>query len=133
MLHCLLTNDDFPSSLGMNTYLKKKNTISNRLTFEDYFEIIAFDCEKYKDKLKMQDIPFTPFQIFWIMSSTSFCDNSKMEVSDPKYDVSRLFALPSYRVNGPKMNSLSFPTDFKCKYDSKMNPIKKCSMFPKLD
>ncbi|ENN78488.1 hypothetical protein YQE_05052, partial [Dendroctonus ponderosae] len=79
------------------------------------------------------DIPFTPFQIFWIMSSTSFCDNSKMEVSDPKYDVSRLFALPSYRVNGPKMNSLSFPTDFKCKYDSKMNPIKKCSMFPKLD
>ncbi|ERL85003.1 hypothetical protein D910_02426 [Dendroctonus ponderosae] len=76
-------------------------------------------------------VPYDPYQVFWIMASTFFCNIQKLEESEDAWNGDfRMFQLPSYRVNGPKMNSIYFPQHFNCSLGTNMNPKKKCITFP---
>ncbi|KAH1014906.1 neprilysin-2 isoform X1 [Dendroctonus ponderosae] len=84
-------------------------------------------------EVKIEGISYDPYQVFWIMSSTYFCDNREMEESELEWTLSRYAAttrinlLPSYRINGPKMNSPYFAKDFNCSLITNMNSLKKCT------
>ncbi|XP_019757619.2 membrane metallo-endopeptidase-like 1 [Dendroctonus ponderosae] len=81
---------------------------------------------------ELPGVNYTANQIFWIMSSIHLCHDANLEHPDKMQEyltseIAYYYPVPSYRVNGPKVNSPSFAKDFSCQRNAKMNPNNKCT------
>ncbi|KAH1014905.1 hypothetical protein HUJ05_012713 [Dendroctonus ponderosae] len=79
---------------------------------------------------ELPGVNYTANQIFWIMSSIHLCHDANLEHPDKMQEyltseIAYYYPVPSYRVNGPKVNSPSFAKDFSCQRNAKMNPNNK--------
>uniref|UniRef100_A0A1B6DD22 Peptidase M13 N-terminal domain-containing protein n=1 Tax=Clastoptera arizonana TaxID=38151 RepID=A0A1B6DD22_9HEMI len=71
---------------------------------------------------------YTPQQMFWISAANTWC--SKYRPEGLKLRIITGFHSPGeFRVIGPFSNQESFAKDFKCPKGTKMNPVKKCSVW----
>ncbi|KAF7996215.1 hypothetical protein HCN44_001847 [Aphidius gifuensis] len=82
--------------------------------------------ELSNDEKQLPGLPFTPKQMFWISYASKYCGKTipktlRIGVSD--------HPINKFRVIGTSMNLPEFAEDFQCPSGSKMNPVKKCSVW----
>ncbi|KAK5645944.1 hypothetical protein RI129_004408 [Pyrocoelia pectoralis] len=85
-------------------------------------------AKRNQPELKLPGLNYTPNQMFWISAAQLWCSKFTNETikSALKYDP---HSPPEYRIIGPFSNSENFTKDFNCPLGSRMNPIKKCSVW----
>lgn len=71
---------------------------------------------------------YTPKQMFWISSAQVWCSKDRIEYMRLRL-MNGVHALDRWRVLGPMQNNKQFSEDFKCPIGSRMNPVKKCTVW----
>ena len=71
---------------------------------------------------------YSPLQLFWISSGNIWCIKQRPEVLK-ELIITDSHSPGEFRVVGPLSNMPEFAKDFNCPVGSKMNPIKKCSIW----
>lgn len=70
----------------------------------------------------------TPRQMFWISYANTMCSKSHPGFQD-LIILEDEHSPTEFRINGPLSNSKDFSKDFGCPKGSRMNPVKKCTMW----
>lgn len=84
--------------------------------------------KEFGEEKKLPSLPYTPKQLFWLSAANTWC--SKYRPETLQYIVlTSPHSPPRFRVNGPFSNRPEFAEDWKCPAGSKLNPVKKCSIW----
>ncbi|KAF7990966.1 hypothetical protein HCN44_000771 [Aphidius gifuensis] len=76
---------------------------------------------------RLPGLSYTPKQMFWISYAHVWCQRPTLELL--KLNVADVHPPNKFRVIGPLSNMPEFAKDFECPSGSKMNPVKKCSVW----
>ncbi|XP_043483808.1 neprilysin-2-like [Leptopilina heterotoma] len=77
---------------------------------------------------KLPGLDYTPWQLFWIKLAQMWCTKYRPQVLK-ELIVNDQHSPEEFRIRGSLSNSPEFSKDFQCPIGSKMNPIKKCSVW----
>ncbi|XP_044005703.1 ras-related C3 botulinum toxin substrate 1-like [Aphidius gifuensis] len=76
---------------------------------------------------RLPGLDYNSKQLFWISYANKWCE--KVTIEGSKSVLLDSHAPPEFRVIGPLSNMKEFSIDFQCPIGSKMNPIKKCTVW----
>ncbi|BET02258.1 Peptidase family M13 [Nesidiocoris tenuis] len=71
---------------------------------------------------------FTPRQLFWVSAASTWCSTYRDETLKNRITTG-VHSPAEFRVIGPMSNMPEFAKDFNCPLGSKMNPLKKCTVW----
>lgn len=77
---------------------------------------------------KLPGLSYTPLQLFWIKLAQTWCSKYRPQVLK-ELIVNDQHSPEEFRIRGSLSNSHEFAKDFQCPLGSKMNPVKKCSVW----
>lgn len=77
---------------------------------------------------KLPGLEYTSNQLFWISAAQNWCSKYRLEAVELQVTTD-VHAPEDFRVFGPFSNMDYFSKDFSCPLGSKMNPLKKCSVW----
>lgn len=110
---------------GINT--QGENIADNGGIKEAYLAYRKWVERNHPEK-KLPGLPYTPQQLFWISSANTWCSKYRPEAM--KLRITTGYHSPGkFRVIGPLSNMEDFSRDFNCPLGSKMNPVKKCTVW----
>lgn len=134
-LECLI--DQYESVVDKQTNLTLKGSITQQTNIADIGGIeIAY--KSYKHFIALHGVEkrlpglegYTPEQLFWISWAHVWCSRTRTEYQKVKIE-SGTHPPDPYRVLLPLSNSKDFARDFQCPENSRMNPVKKCTLWAK--
>lgn len=82
----------------------------------------------YGREAELPGLNYTPRQMFWISTASSFCDTVSLD-NLKRFIVDEHQVHPTFRVFGSLTNNEHFGKDFNCTVESPMNPAIKCKVF----
>ncbi|KAG0730217.1 Neprilysin-2 [Chionoecetes opilio] len=77
---------------------------------------------------KLPSLPYTPRQLFWLSAANVWCSKYRPETLKLRI-VTGAHSPAQFRVNGPFSNRPEFAKDWNCPVGSKLNPVKRCSVW----
>ena len=90
------------------------------------FLILDLWIRDHKEEGLLPGLIFNQRQLFWIRNAQQWCN--KHSIQDLKEGMTGVHTPDKYRLLGSLMLSDEFAKDFNCPKNSKMNPIRTCSV-----
>lgn len=110
---------------GINT--QGENIADNGGIKESYLAYQEW-VKRHGPEPRLPGLDYTPSQLFWISAAHTWC--SKYRPESLRLRITTGVHSPGeFRVQGPLSNMPEFAKDFSCPKGSRMNPVKKCSVW----
>ncbi|XP_043269935.1 neprilysin-2-like [Venturia canescens] len=114
--------------LDLNSFASRNDDIADHVgVTAAYFAYDKWRKENEPEK-KLPGLDYSPRQLFWIAHANSHCSKYQRKLFRDLYLLAE-HSPPKLRVNVPLSNMPEFSRDFKCSSYSKMNNVKKCSVW----
>ncbi|XP_011705369.1 PREDICTED: neprilysin-like, partial [Wasmannia auropunctata] len=109
--------------VGLNlngTNSQRENIADNGGTREAYYAYKEW-IKRNKLEQRLPGLPYSPEQMFWISAANLFCYKARPKAYS--------HSPTEFRIRGPLSNMEEFSRDFNCPVGSRMNPMKKCTVW----
>jgi len=115
-------------TLNVNGITTQGENIADNGGIKETFRAYESVVRKYGPEPILPGLEFSQRQLMWLSAATAWCS-----VRRPAALKNQVLTDPHspgiYRVNGPFANMPEFSQDWGCPLGSKMNPVKKCSVW----